>query len=494
MPESNLDERPVADRASFIDRHGLWSEWQHAAAAQMRRMVDELGIEMLRFSFVDEHGVLRGKTIARGRIWAALHSGVTAPSSLLLKDTSGKSVFSVFSAETGVGLAGFSGAGAIVMVPEPRTFKVLPWAPNTGWILCDLHFPDGLPVPLCTRSLLRKELTALASRGLSMTLGPELEFHVYPADPANRVDASVGSSGGTGAAGRISPTTRGPQLLHEEELDRVQPLIDALYRGLTALDLPLRTIELESGPSQFELTMEAGSASEMADAIVLCRSAVRRIAAGIGYHATFMARPQGIDGASSCWHLNQSLTDAAGDNAFMPDSPGASLSMLGASYLAGILEHAPAAAAFTTPTVNGYKRYRPHSFAPDRIAWGLDNRGAMVRAVGGFGDPATRLENRSGEPAANPYLYIASQLISGMDGVDRGLIPPAPTNEPYNAIAPPLPSSLGEAVEALAKDTAFRSALGDLVVDWFATIKRAEFARYLLHVSDWEQSEYFDTF
>lgn len=508
MRERNVDERPVAesgggvsarpmlakDREGYIGRHGLWSEAQYAAAGQMRRVVDELGIEMVRFSFVDQHGVLRGKTIARGGIAAAMRSGVTAPSSLLLKDTSGKSVFSVFSAETGVGLAGFSGAGDIVMVPDPATFRVLPWAPKTGWILCDVHFPDGSPVALCTRSILRNELTALAARGYGMTVGAELEFHVYRADAADLTDANIGSPGSPGAARAAGPTTRGSQLLHEEGLDRMQPLVDALYRGLTLLDLPLRSIELEFGPSQFELTMEAGSAREIADAIVLCRTAVRRIAAGLGYHATFMSRPQGTEGASTGWHLHQSLTDEAGVNVFMPDAPGTSMSLLGASYLAGILEHAPGAAAFTTPTVNGYKRYQPNSLAPDRIAWGIDNKGAMVRAVGGHGDPATRLENRSGEPAANPYLYIASQLISGMDGVDRGLIPPAPTNDPYNTVAPALPSSLGAAVDALAADAAFRSALGDIVVDWFSTIKRAEFSRYLRHVSDWEQREYFDIF
>lgn len=508
MRERNVDERPVAesgggisarpmlakDREGFIGRHGLWSEEQYAAAGQMRRVIDELGIEMVRFSFVDQHGVLRGKTIARGGIAGAMRSGVTAPSSLLLKDTSGQSVFSVFAAETGVGLAGFSGAGDIVMVPDPASFRVLPWAPKTGWILCDVHFPDASPVPLCTRTILRNELTALAARGYGMTVGAELEFHVYQADASGLTAANIGAPGRPGAALPTSPTTRGSQLLHEEGLDRMQPLVDALYRGLTHLDLPLRSIELEFGPSQFELTMEAGSAREIADAIVLCRSAVRRIAAGLGYHATFMSRPQGTEGASTGWHLHQSITDASGANVFMPDTPGTSMSLLGESYLAGILDHAAAAAAFATPTVNGYKRYQPNSLAPDRIAWGIDNKGAMVRAVGGYGDPATRLENRSGEPAANPYLYIASQLISGMDGVDRGLIPPAPTNDPYNTAAPALPASLGEAVEALAQDSAFRSALGEVVVDWFSTIKRAEFARYLRHVSDWEQREYFDIF
>ncbi|MCC2032492.1 glutamine synthetase family protein [Microbacterium allomyrinae] len=508
MRERNVDERPVAesgggvsarpmlakDREGYIGRHALWSEAQYAAAGQMRRVVDELGIEMVRFSFVDQHGVLRGKTITRGGIAASMRSGVTAPSSLLLKDTSGQSVYSVFSADTGVGVDGFSGAGDIVLVPDPATFRVLPWASKTGWILCDVHFPDGSPVPLCTRSILRNELTALASRGYGLTVGAELEFHVYRADDADLTDAHLGAPGRPGAARVTGPTTRGSQLLYEEGLDRMQPLVDALYRGLTLLDLPLRSIELEFGPSQFELTMEAGPAREIADAIVLCRSAVRRIAASLGYHATFMSRPQGTEGASTGWHLHQSLTDTANTNVFMPETPGASMSLTGASYLAGVLEHAPAAAAFTTPTVNGYKRYQPNSLAPDRIAWGIDNKGAMVRAVGGYGDPATRLENRSGEPAANPYLYIASQLISGMDGIDRGLIPPAPTDDPYNAVARALPSSLGEAVDALVADAAFRSALGDVVVDWFATIKRAEFARYLRHVSDWEQREYFDIF
>lgn len=509
MRERNVDERNVSengggvsarpmlatDRDGFIARHDLWSEAQYAAAGQNRRVIDELGIEMVRFSFVDQHGILRGKTIARAGISGAMRQGVTVPSSLVLKDTSGQSVFSVFSEDTGVGVAGFSGAGDIVLVPDPTTFRVLPWTDKTAWILCDLRFPDGSPVPFCTRSILRTELAALAQRGLGMVVGAELEFHVYRAEDTDLTPAHLGVPGRPGVATQTMPTTRGSQLLHEEALDRMQPLVDALYRGLTLLDLPLRSLEIEFGPSQFELTMEAGDAAQIADAIVLCRSAVRRIAAGLGYHATFMSRPQGAEGASTGWHLHQSIVDlATGAGVFLPEDADAPLSRFGTAYLAGLLAHAPAATAFSTPTVNGYKRYQPYSLAPDRIAWGVDNKGAMIRAVGGFGDPATRLENRSGEPAANPYLYIAAQLISGMDGVDRGLEPPAPTSNPYQNDAPHLPASLGEAVDALAADAAFRQALSGTVVDWYATIKRAEYARYLRHVSDWEQNEYFDLF
>ena len=99
------------------------------------------------------------------------------------------------------------------------------------------------------------------------------------------------------------------------------------------------------------------------------------------------------------------------------------LSAFGRFYLGGLLQHARASTVFTTPTINGYKRYRSYSLAPDRAIWGRDNRGVMIRVLGGSGNPATRLENRIGEPAANPYLYMASQILSGLDGVDRALDP-----------------------------------------------------------------------
>ena len=118
ITESGFNARPMLakDRGGFIDRHELWDDATYAAAAQMRRVVDELGLELVRFAFVDQHGVLRGKTLTRSAVSAAMRSGVTAPSSLLLKDTSGKSVFSVFEADTGVGVDGFSGAGDVVLV------------------------------------------------------------------------------------------------------------------------------------------------------------------------------------------------------------------------------------------------------------------------------------------------------------------------------------------------------------------------------------------
>jgi glutamine synthetase len=181
---------------------------------------------------------------------------------------------------------------------------------------------------------------------------------------------------------------------------------------------------------------------------------------------------------------------ATGQNAFAAQN--AVLSETGMRYLAGLLRHAAAATVFTTPTVNGYKRYQPFSLAPDRIVWGVDNKGAMVRAV--VGGAATRLENRSGEPAANPYLYVASQVVSGLAGIEEMLDPGPPTTTPYAQEAPRLPGSLMAALDALAADQVFASAFGRDVVDWLVTLKRAEIERYLSEVSAWEQREYFGLF
>ena len=149
---------------------------------------------------------------------------------------------------------------------------------------------------------------------------------------------------------------------------------------------------------------------------------------------------------------------------------------------------------FTTPTINGYKRYRSYSLAPDRAIWGRDNRGVMIRVLGGAGDPATRLENRIGEPAANPYLYMASQILSGLDGVDRGLDPGPSADTPYETQAALLPKTLREAVFALKDDPFFRDALGAEFVDYYVHIKNAEIERFQAEVSDWEQREYFEMF
>src|SRR5439155_15704292 len=131
---------------------------------------------------------------------------------------------------------------------------------------------------------------------------------------------------------------------------------------------------------------------------------------------------------------------------------------------------------------------------PDRVIWGHDNRGVMIRALGGRGDPATRLENRVGEPAANPYLYTAAQIIAGLDGIARKLDPGPSADTPYETAAPLLPKTLDEALAVLRENAAFAEGFGKSFIDYYLRIKEAEIARYQSEVSEWEQKEYFELF
>ena len=181
-----------------------------------------------------------------------------------------------------------------------------------------------------------------------------------------------------------------------------------------------------------------------------------------------MCRPRLPNTFASGWHLHQSLLDRkSGKNLFVSSDKTELLSPLGRHYLAGLLAHARAAAAFTTPTVNGYKRYHGvNSMAPIQAIWARDNRGVMIRVLGEPGDPSTHLENRVGEPLANPYLYMASQIHAGLDGIARKLEPRPSADSPYEISAEPLPKSLAEALAALKDSACFRAGFGDVFVDY----------------------------
>jgi glutamine synthetase len=444
--------------------------------------IEARGLQAVRFSFADQHGVLRGKTLAAAEVKGALERGVTVTSTLLLKDTSHRTVTAAFTPGGGIGIPEMQGAADVLMMPDPSTFRVLPWAPDTGWLLCDLAFQDGRPVPFDTRALLKKALSDLAATGHEFMAGLEVEFHVFRiTDPHLRPS----DAGQPGEPPEVELLTTGYQYLTEQRYDQIDPVVEFLRKDLAALGLPLRSFEVEFGPSQFEFTLGVLPGLAAADAMMLMRSAIKQSARRRGYHATFMCRPKLPNVMSSGWHLHQSLAKG-GKNAFASDQ--GDLSEAGMQWLAGLLAHARGAAALSTPTLNGYKRYRPYSLAPDRVVWGKENRGALLRVLGG------RIENRTGEPAANPYLYFASQIYSGLDGMARKLAPPPSADTPYEAKAEFLPKTLAEALDCLRKDAVLTHGLGAAFVDYYCRIKEAEIARFNLEVSEWEQREYFDLF
>jgi glutamine synthetase len=405
-----------------------------------------------------------------------------------------------------MGLAEMTGSPNLTIVADPSTFRVLPWAPGVGWILGDEYFNDGTPFHFSPRQLLRKALRGLFEHGYACVVGPEIEWYLLRiADDRLGAD-NIGAPGLRGRPVTTIPVEPGYHYHSESNMDLMQPVFDALGSTFEALGLGLRSIENEWGPGQVECTFAPKGALEAADNVFLFRTATRQICRRLGYFATFMCRPALKGYYSSGWHLHQSLTDAkSGRNLFTPPTAADVLSPLGQAYLVGLLQYAAPATAFATPTVNGYRRFRPNSLAPDRATWAHDHRGVMIRVLGGVNDPATRLENRVGEPAANPYLYILSQIVAGSAGIKNGSVLPPPSDEPYAAERPMLPTSLPEALDALEREPLFRRTLGDTFIDYFIKLKRSEVERYVRSLteaktspsdepSEWEHNEYFDFF
>ncbi len=476
---------------TFAEQHGLWSADQTRLAKEASVRIKAEGLESIRLSFPDQHGLLRGKTLMADAIADKLGDGCALTTTLLLKDSSHRTVYPVWQSGGGLGRTELTGAADFIIVPDPATFKVLPWAHKTGWLLCDAYFPDGKPVSFATRQILRKLIDDLLGRGRQLIAGLEAEFHIFR---VIQDKLKLSEAGNPGAVPEVELLAQGYQYLTETRYDELEPILERLRATLAALDLPLRSMEVEFGPSQVEFTFGTQDALATADAMVLFRSAVKQICQRESLLATFMCRPALENVFSSGWHLHQSLVDSeSGMNLFASDGS-ACLSDTGLHFMGGLLDNAAAASVFTTPTINGYKRYRPHTLAPDRISWGIDNRGSMIRVCGTPGQASSHIENRAGEPAANPYLYIASQLIAGRDGMAKTLDPGPPCDLPYSAEAPGLPASLMEAVAALDKSALYRDALGDDFVDYICTIKRAEISRFLSEVTDWEQREYFQAF
>jgi glutamine synthetase len=482
----------------FVEQHRLRDNAQAKAAEQVERIIRKEKLEVVRFSFADQHGVLRGKTLLAAEAVQAMSAGVTMTTTLLAKDTAHRTVYPVFTPGGGFASREMEGGGDFVMVADPSTFRILPWANKTGWLLCDIYFTNGKPVQYSARARCRDALATLAKAGFDFLAGLEVEFHLFKIeDPRLRpTDATWPPE-----APEVSLLTQGYQYLTESRFDMLDPAVEILRRGIEQLGLPLRSIEVELGPSQCEFTFRPLAGLASADAMVLFRAAVKQIARRNGYLASFMCRPALPNMMSSGWHLHQSLVERKGArNAFAFDHADM-FSTVGKYYLGGLLAHARAAAAFTTPTINGYKRYRAYSLAPDRAIWARDNRGVMVRVIGQPGSPATRLENRVGEPAANPYLYVASQIYSGLDGIARRLDPGPSADTPYEVAAPLLPKNLNEALTALRSDEALRTGFGANFVDYYLHIKAAEFERFQKEAGDeradvtsWEQKEYLDLF
>jgi len=421
-------------------------------------------IRFVRIEQPDLHGVARSKTAPARRLAHLARHGLNIPLPPLALDVQCEAV-------QGTGYLEERGYPDARLILDLDTFAVLPFAEGTARIIADpVHAANGEPARANTRLVARAQFEAAKALGFDVLSGFEYEFYLL--DPATREPLS--------AAVR--------QFASFEDRDRA--LLHAIAEGLEGLGVEVTTLNLEYGPSQFEVNFAPAWDLAAADQAYGFKNAVKEIAAKAGRLATFMTKPS-IARSANGLHYNISLW-REGRNAFLDRAAPDGLSAVARHFIAGQLHHAPALTALLAPTVNCAKRFRPRSFAPFEADWALDNRTAAVR-VKGAGSEDTHIENRLGGGAANPYLVAAASLAAGLDGVRRALAPPAPRAPGDEAARfAPLPRSLADSLAAFEADAVLTGALGAEFVAVFAAVKRHEIAKARRAISGFDDPAFHD--
>lgn len=405
----------------------------------------------------------------------------------------------------GSGFAGFA-AGPMgqspadpdmIAVPDVTSYTLAPWQPGLAVLHCDISV-EGEPWPYTPRLILKRMLEKARARGLDYQVGVEAEYFLVRRDGDKGIEVA-------------------------DPLDRMAgPCYDA--KGLTRMYDHLTTVskymnqlgwenyanDHEDANGQFEQNFRFADALTSADRLIFFRYMVQTVAHRAGLAATFMPKPF-ANLTGSGLHLHSSLWDATtGAELFADpdDRRGLGMSQLGYQYIAGLIDHGPALAGVTCPTVNSYKRMgvgAPLSgatWAPAYATYGGNNRTQMLRVP-----EAGRVENRAVDGSANPYLAMAAQLAAGLDGIDRGLDPGEPNKDNLYLLSADevasrgirtLPPTLLHAMDELVADDVMRDALGKTAdgdyVDYYAKVKREEFHAWHSVVSDWEVERYLTLF
>ncbi|MFB6167851.1 MAG: type I glutamate--ammonia ligase [Haloferacaceae archaeon] len=376
--------------------------------------------------------------------------------------------------------------------PDPETFSVLPWRSDddgrAARLICDvINTSTGEPFEGDPRYVLRQAVTRANEMGYTVNAAPEPEFFLFEEDEEGRATTKTGDAGGYFD---LAPK------------DLASDVRRDIIFGLEEMGFEIEASHHEVAEGQHEINFEYDDALSTADNVATFRAVVRAIAAEHDLHATFMPKPiPKINGSGMHTHL--SLFTESGENAFHDDNDEFDLSETAHSFLAGILDHAPAVTAVTDPTVNSYKRLVPGYEAPVYVAWSDRNRSALIRKPAARVPAASRIEARFPDPSCNPYLAFAALIHAGLDGIERGLDCPDPIRENIYEFdeekreeygIDTLPGSLGEAVGELEDDEVIKRALGPHVSEKFIEAKKQEAADYRLDVSQWELDRYLEKF
>ena len=375
------------------------------------------------------------------------------------------------------------------LYPDLSTWLIFPWENQHGKVarlICDIYNPDGTPFAGDPRGNLKRILKSMNDLGFtSFNLGPEPEFFLFKLDEEGEITTDLNDKGGYFD---FSPMDLGENCRRDIVLE------------LEKMGFEVEASHHETAPGQHEIDFKYADVIEACDNIQTFKLVVKTIARKHGLHATFMAKPlYGI--AGSGMHCNMSLFKGK-ENAFFDEEGDRQLSKTAYQFMAGLLDHARAFTAVCNPTVNSYKRLVPGFEAPVYVAWSGHNRSPLIRIPEARG-LSTRLELRSVDPTANPYLAMAVLLEAGLDGIRRELTPPPAVDrniyvmteeEREAAQIYDLPSTIHNAIKALRKDPVMIDALGQHIYGNFNEAKRMEWAAYRQTVSEWEREQYLELY
>ena len=428
------------------------------------RQIDEAGARYIRLCFTDILGKIKGMAITRGEIEQVLEEG---------QGFDGSSVEGFARIEE----------SDLMAVPDPLTFRIIPWeisGERVAMMFCDIQNTDGTPYDGDPRWALKRNLAKLQDKGWTFYVGPEIEYFYFENDEETK---GLDKSG----------------YFDFDAIDFGTQVRQATVAALETMDIPVECAHHEVAPSQHEIDLKYQEALVMADFAQVYRFIVKEVAMQNEIYATFMPKPiYGVNGSGM--HCHQSIF-SGGKNLFFDTDAQYNLSKMARHYVAGILKHVKEFTLITNQWVNSYKRLVPDYEAPVYISWGRRNRSSMVRVpmYRTGKEQATRIELRSPDPAANPYLVYACMLAAGMKGIENEyeLGEPIEENifhmskeEKLDLKIDELPNSLENAVRKFEGSQLARETLGDHIFDALILNKQIEWDSYRIHVSQFETDKY----
>jgi glutamine synthetase len=444
-------------------------------ASEVVKRADEAGLRLVRFLWCGNDGTVRAKATNVTSLESRIGTGIGL--TVAMQAMNGLDQLQP--------VEGMGPVGEIRLVPDPETFRVLPYAPRTGAMIVDLIALDGEPAPQCPRTFLKRMAERLAERGARLDVAFENEFSL-----ATQLDGEFVPVDSSLCFSTVGMTAS-------------QDYVDALASTLDEQGIELEQYYAELGHGQQEISTRHGPALQATDEQIFVREAIRGVAANHGLVASLAPKPW-PEAAGNGGHIHFSLWDAAGErNRFHDPSADDRLSGQARSFIAGVLEHLPGLCGLTAPSFNSYHRIVPQYWAGAFTCWGYDNREAPLRVPSlfwGMEEASTNVELKAADASCNPYLAVGGLIAAGADGLERDLEPPEPIQVDPATIAEEeraahgilrLPATQEEALAALEADELLMGALGPALGESYLAVRRSEWAAYSAGDEAFEQQGHF---